>query len=238
MKNTLSVFALVLVVSLPALAVNEDLFLKMERLAQQGDPEAQYHLGMFYNNGIGTAKNPKRAFEWFKKSASGADPLGNYKLGCYYDGQGQGIISLDADKALQYKRVAARAGYSLAQYDVAMSLLDKGNTAEAIQWLQKAGDQGSFSGLYTLHNFYYHGKYIDKDAYKAYLYLSLAAKVTRAEMPAKMKDVLDRLSTTISQEEKSKADKIISGWQPLPSQLTIKAFNGLREAKDYIHKQR
>ena len=34
------------------------------KLAEQGNQEAQDHLGMLYNNGIGTKKDPQKAFEW------------------------------------------------------------------------------------------------------------------------------------------------------------------------------
>ena len=57
-------------------------------LAEKGDPEAQYHVGMFYNNGIGTAQDTKQAFRVVPEIRNRHDPLGAYKLGCYYDGQG------------------------------------------------------------------------------------------------------------------------------------------------------
>ena len=98
---------------------NADLFREVESLAKSSSPEAQYHLGMFYNNGVGTRKDTAEAFKWFEKSAMAGDPLGNYKLGCYYAGQGQGVVASDKEKALEYKLVAARQGYAFAQYDVA-----------------------------------------------------------------------------------------------------------------------
>ena len=86
----------------------------MLALANKGDAEAQYHVGMMYNNGIGTQQDTKQAFEWFQKSASADDPLGAYKLGCYYAGQGAGVVEADPNEALKYKLIAAKAGYSLA----------------------------------------------------------------------------------------------------------------------------
>jgi uncharacterized protein len=69
-------------------STDEQIFEQLLPLAEQGDPIAQYNAGMFYNNGLGTSKNPQLAFEWFEKSASNNDPLGAYKVGCYYGGQG------------------------------------------------------------------------------------------------------------------------------------------------------
>lgn len=229
-------FLIAFVSVLPAFAENEDLFIKVKQLAEKGDAEAQYHLGMFYNNGIGTEENTKLAFEWFQKSAAGNDPLGNYKLGCYYSGQGQGIVDIDHEKALRHKLVAAKAGYKLAQYDVAGMLFQKGDAEESIRWLQLAGDQGDFDALYALFNMYYQGKNIKKEYYSAYLYLKLAVTVASSEMPPQIKSIMDELATKISAVEKNKADKIITGWKPLPSQLTIKAINGLQKAKDYANR--
>ena len=45
-------------------------FSKFSILAEQGKPAAQFNLGAFYMNGQGVQKNEKKAFEWFRKSAS------------------------------------------------------------------------------------------------------------------------------------------------------------------------
>jgi len=233
-KNIILGFLLTLSVAVSAFAENEDLFSKVKQLAEKEDAEAQYHLGMFYNNGIGTPQNIQLAFEWFQKSAAGNDPLGNYKLGCYYSGQGQGFVDIDHEKAIRYKSIAAKAGYRLAQHDVAGMLFNKGDTEEAIRWLKVAGDQGDFDSLYALFNIYYLGKNIEKNNLSAYLYLNLAATIATSEMPPQIKSIMSELSTKISADEKNKADKIISEWKPLPTPLTIRALNGLQTAKDSV----
>jgi TPR repeat protein len=81
------VFSCLFMFSMPAKANDADSFNAMVALANKGVAEAQYHAGMMYNNGIGTQKDPKQAFEWFQRSAASNDPLGAYKLGCYYAGQ-------------------------------------------------------------------------------------------------------------------------------------------------------
>ena len=105
---------------MPAAASDADTFKAMVALADKGDAEAQYHVGMMHNNGIGTRQDPKQAFEWFQKSTASGYLLGAYKLGCYYDGQFAGVVTTDLNEALKYKLVAAKAGYALAQNDVAV----------------------------------------------------------------------------------------------------------------------
>lgn len=234
MRYIASVLFLAFSMVISAYADDEKIFKQMLPLAQQGNPDAQYHVGMFYNNGIGTSKNTKLAFEWFQRSASGNNPLGAYKVGCYYSGQGQDFMKVDHVKALEYKMVAAKAGYALAQYDTAGLFFYNGNTDEAIKWLKMAGDQGDFDSLYTLFNLYYQGKIISKDLPSAYLYLRLAMTVATNEPPSQIKSIMDELKRTVSQTDRDKADKYVSEWKPRPTALTISARKGMREAQDYL----
>jgi uncharacterized protein len=144
--------------STPANANDAGNFNAMVALANKGDAEAQYHVGMMYNNGIGTQKDPRQAFEWFQKSTASNDPLGAYKLGCYYDGQGAGIVAADSTEALKYKLVAAKAGYALAQHDVALIYGRQENFEEALKWSKMAADQGYPKALYNLSSLYFQGE--------------------------------------------------------------------------------
>lgn len=78
MKFIALAFSCLLVFSMPANANEADRFKAMIALANKGDAEAQYHVGMMYNNGIGTQQDLRQAFEWFQKSAASNDPLGAY----------------------------------------------------------------------------------------------------------------------------------------------------------------
>ena len=39
------------------------------KAAEQGDSEAQYNLGLFYDKGEGVEKNHSEAIKWYKKAA-------------------------------------------------------------------------------------------------------------------------------------------------------------------------
>jgi TPR repeat protein len=216
-------------------ADDKKLFEQLLSLSKQGDAIAQYNLGMFYNNGIGTSRNSKAAFEWFQKSAANNNPLGAYKVGCYYSGQGQEFMPVDHAKALEYKLVAAKAGYTLAQSDVAGILLSSKNVAEGIKWLKSAGDQGDFNSLATLFGLYYKGNKIPKDLPSAYLYLNLAMKVATDEPPEKIKTIMKELIKSIPQTEREKIDSFISKWEPKPSDLTIEAKRGMSGVEEYLN---
>ncbi|MBR0991538.1 sel1 repeat family protein [Bradyrhizobium japonicum] len=143
MKFVVLAFSCLLFLGMPARADDAGTFNAMVTLAHQGDAEAQYHVGMMYNNGIGTQQDRSQAFAWFQKSAAANEPLGAYKLGCYFDGQGAGIVAADADQALKYKLVSARAGYARAQHDVALLYDRQGNPEEEVEMVENGRRSGT-----------------------------------------------------------------------------------------------
>lgn len=226
MKFVALAFCCLLIVSTPAKATEVDTFVAMVALADKGVAEAQYHVGMMHNNGIGTQRDIRQAFAWFQKAAASNDPLGAYKLGCYYDGQGVGVVETDLNAALKYKLVAAEAGYALAQHDVALLYARQGNAEEAAKWWKSAGDQGHPKALYNLSAAYFQGKGVPKDLSLAYAYFKLSALVP--------KDKVNAMAGILSKPELDKAEKLVSEWKPQPTALTLKAKRGVQAAEDLL----
>ncbi|WP_375157552.1 tetratricopeptide repeat protein [Bradyrhizobium sp. RDT46] len=226
MKIVALAFSCLLLLAMPASANDTRTFDAMVVLANRGDAEAQYHVGMMHNNGIGTQQDRSQAFEWFQKSAAGNNPLGAYKLGCYYDGQGAGIVATDADQALKYKLVSARAGYARAQHDVALMYDRRGNSEEALKWWRTAADQGLPEALFSLSRAYSAGKGTPKDLSLSYAYFKLS-KVA----PAKN---VNEMASMLSKPELEKAEKLVAAWKPQPTALTLKAFAGITAAEEHL----
>ena len=222
----IGVAAFMCLLSMPANANEAGTFNAMVALANKGDAEAQYHVGMMYNNGIGTQPDIRQAFEWFQKSTASNDPLGAYKLGCYYDGQGEGVVANDTNEALKYKLIAAEAGYALAQHDVALLYVKQENFEEAMKWWKLAGDQGHPKSLYNLSGLYFQGKGVPKDLSLAYAYYKLSKLVP----PDKVKGMAGILTTP----ELTKAEKLVSEWKPQPTALTLKAMRGVTAAEELL----
>jgi len=216
--------------SMPANANEAGTFNAMLALANKGDAEAQYHVGMMYNNGIGTPRDLRQAFEWFEKSAASKDPLGAYKLGCYYAGQFEGVVAVDRKEALKYKLIAAKAGYSLAQHDVALAYGKQDDFEEAIKWLKLSADQGDSSALYLLSGLYFQGKGAPKDLSLAYAYYKLSNRAP----PDKVKGMAGMLT----EPELKAAEKLVSDWKPQPTALTLKAKRGVGAAEDLLRTAR
>ena len=226
MKLIALAFSCLLIFSMPANANEADSFNAMVALANKGDAEAQYHVGMMHNNGIGTQKDPRQAFEWFQKSAASNNPLGAYKLGCYYDGQGAGVVGSDSNEALKYKLVSAKAGYALAQHDVAILYDRQGNSEEALKWWKKAGDQGYPRSLYSLSIAYSAGKGAPKDVSLSYAYFKLSKLAPKKNV--------NEMAAMLSKPELEKAEKLVSEWSPQPTALTVKAMSGVRAAEELL----
>ena len=226
MKFIALVFSCLLIFSMPAIANEAGTFNAMVALADKGNAEAQYHVGMMHNNGIGTPRDPRQAFEWFRKSAASSDPLGAYKLGCYYDGQGAGIVTSDSDEALKYKLVAAKAGYALAQHDVANHYARQGNPEEALKWWKMAGDQGYPRALFSLSMAYSAGKGTPRDLSLSYAYFKLSKVAPKKNV--------DEMAGRLSKPELEKAEKLVSEFSPQPTALTLKAMRGVGAAEELL----
>jgi uncharacterized protein len=181
---------------------------------------------MMYNNGIGTQQDPRQAFEWFQKSTASNDPLGAYKLGCYYDGQGAGIVASDSDAALKYKLIAAKAGYALAQHDVANLYDRQGNSEEALKWWKMAGDQGFPAALFGLSRAYSAGKGTPRDLSLSYAYFKLSNVAPKKNV--------NEMASMLSKAELETAEKLVSEWRPQPTALTLKAKRGFKVAEEHL----
>ena len=82
-------------------------------LAQAGDREAQYRLGVMYAEGKGIGANDAEAALWFERAAEQGEAMAQYNLGAsYVEGAG---VRKDMAAAAKWFRRAAEQGVPLAQ---------------------------------------------------------------------------------------------------------------------------
>lgn len=206
---------------------------KLEKLAAKGNAEAIYHLGMAYHVGIGVAVDKGKALADFRKAAELGDPLAAYKLGCYYDGQGEGLVEGDPALALKYKLVAAEAGYALAQQDVASLYARQGKYEQAGAWLKKAADQGWGDALIGMASVYNGNNGLRRDAAVMDAYFRLFLQLRDGGEKAQ-RDYLAQLENGMTAEEKSRADTIVKDYKAAPTPLTIKGLSGAKAAETLV----
>ena len=94
-----------------------DLALKYcQPAAEQGDPEAQYYLGIMYNKGFGLNQDYTEAMKWYLKAAEQDNKDALCSLAnMYLEGEG---VKQDYTEARNYFIKAANLGDAAAQYNL------------------------------------------------------------------------------------------------------------------------
>ena len=124
--------------------------------AREGDIAAQYHLGHYYEFGIGTNKDEVKAFEWYLKSAEAGNHCAQYSVGhCYEFGIG---TNKDEREAFTWYLESAEAGNHRAQYSIGLCHQHgKGTNKDgkkAFEWYLQSAEAGNDAAQYILSCFY------------------------------------------------------------------------------------
>ena len=93
--------------------------------AANGDPRAQYTMGVMHRKGAGVDQDDREALLWFLAAAESGHMLGQYAAGLAFD-QGRGI-DRDFDNAVHYLREAALNGHAAAPVQLGNVYFDKTN---------------------------------------------------------------------------------------------------------------
>jgi TPR repeat protein len=146
-------------------------------LADQGDPHAQYNLGLMYARGLGVAEDYDRAIAWYRLAASQGVAAAQYNLGVIY-ANGQGV-PVNRPEAAKWFLQAAEQGIALAASGLGR-MYDEGegafhNPAEAIKWYRQAAEQGVASAAFSLGVIYDLGEGVPKDYAEAIKWYHKAA---------------------------------------------------------------
>lgn len=124
----------------------------MQKAAQQGDANGQYHLGQMYSEGYaGLPKDDSQALEWFRKAAEQGHPFAQDNLGyAYFHGY---CVPKNRSQAMEWYRKAiqglrgfAENGMPEAQFKLAFLLFNgfgvAKDEAQAVIWIKKSAEQG------------------------------------------------------------------------------------------------
>ena len=100
----------------------EQAFRLFQPIARQGNAQAQYNLGVMYEQGKGMAQNNKQALAWYQKAANQGHIKAQNNLGVMYS-QGKGVVPNNQQAFVWYQK-AANQGFAGAQYNLAMMYKD------------------------------------------------------------------------------------------------------------------
>ena len=116
-------------------------------LAEQGDAQAQYHVGLLYHKGRGVPQDDAQARKWYAKAAAQGQAKAQFSLGTlYFNGEGG---PKDYQQALRWFRLGANRGDALAQTKLGI-MYDDGegvpkDKVKAYMWISLAATNGDKS---------------------------------------------------------------------------------------------
>jgi TPR repeat protein len=80
---------------------------ELNPLAEHGDPQAQYYVGLMHENGWGVKRSYEQAIPFFRKAADQGNAQAQFSLGYFY-ANGLGVLR-DYAQAAKFYRLAADA---------------------------------------------------------------------------------------------------------------------------------
>lgn len=157
-----------------------------EKAAEKEYVIAQFKLGELYEKGQGVPQNYSTAVQWYQKAAIQGNAAAQYNLGIMYE-KGLGVPQNIMNSAQWSQDTSANQNessqYTDATYIHAQSLPQ--NFEAAIQWYQKAANQGHAAAQYNLGMLYEKGQFVSKNLVIAYSLLNLSAAIdSSANNPA------------------------------------------------------
>lgn len=164
----------------------EQAYNEWQPLAESGDPQAQYMVGVLHDHAYDRPRNYKEAAKWYRRAAEQGHIEAAFSLGfLYYNGgEGEvegGSIEPDPEKAAPWLRQAAGGGdYPMAAYLLGQ-MYDEGrgvaeNPREACYWTTQAAQSGLAAAQYDAGLLYGRGRGCERDLVAAYKWFALAAE--------------------------------------------------------------
>lgn len=144
--------------------------------AERGDPEAQYALGMMYEQGLGVVENLEQARQWYLIAAESGNldaqiSLGNLLLTEQVEGS--------LEDAVKWLRKAAEAGDEAAQFQMGLLYLEgmgvEADASEAARWLEVAAEQGHAGAQNNIGSLYEAGRGVVQSHTRAFEWYEKAA---------------------------------------------------------------
>lgn len=158
--------------------------------AEQGEPMAQLKLSLMYKEGRGVQKDPQLALFWCEESAEQNNAEAFFNLGLMHE-EGSDVLLENLDDAVQYYKLAAKAGHTEVkkrfekiaedghvEAQVALGYIYEvdNDIDQAIKWYEKAVAQGHKLAKINLGMIYADSVDIEKNGQRARQLIKEAAE--------------------------------------------------------------
>ena len=198
----------------PAVTADTDIA-TLRRLADQGNPEAQYALGDRHQYGKGIAPDNTQAAAWYQQAADQGLADGQASLAIMYE-LGLGVAQ-DHTQAAALNRKAADQGHPIAQLHLGWAYAGGRGVpedhAEAVAWFQRSADQGFARAQLNLGFSYRDGQGVDQDYVEAHKWLSLAAARTTGAVQSTHAEERNALAEVMTPTQLAEVQKRAADWQ-------------------------
>jgi TPR repeat protein len=156
--------------------------------AADGDPVAQYALGVAYTKGLGVARDYSEAMIWHRLAAIQNYAPAQYAIcNLYADGLG---VARNGAEAINWCRLAADQGFAVAEgelgYIYAVGLDVPNDDAEALRWDRRSAASGNVFSMANMGLFYELGRGVPEDFGVAVQWYRQAASRGNAIAQAKL----------------------------------------------------
>jgi TPR repeat protein len=186
-------------------------FERLQVAAQAGDVEAQYKLGMTYDNGEGVKRDPVAAANWYRFAAEQGYELAQLHLGLMLNTGDTAFERDDADAARWFLK-AAEQGLADAQFNLALMHYNAEGIEQddraAFRWFEAAARQGHAKAQFNLGALYANGHGVEKDNIEAYKWWLLA--VMQGDFNAN--ENIETIREQLSAEEVESAQAAVVDW--------------------------
>jgi uncharacterized protein len=186
--------------------------------ATQGDMEAQFQLGLAYDQGRGIGRNQSEAAAWYRKAAEQGYAVAQNNLGSLYQ-YGEGV-SQDNVEAVRWYQKAADQGFGEAytnlgyMYDGGLGV--KQDKLKAATLYQSGTEKGSVNAMLNLGVSYWKGEGVARDLVQAHKWLDLARFYTQHSQNMQLKygvrGALEQVKKEMTSEQISAAEKLTKEW--------------------------
>jgi len=151
-------------------------FEEFKRLAEMGDADAQFNLGLSYQYGTGVAIDLPKAIKWYTLAAEAGFAAAQCNLGtCFSNGDG---VAVDKREAVKWYTRAAEAGNAEAQCNLGHFYFTgdgEFNYLESFKWCTLAANAGAANAQFMLGMLHATGRGVAVDKREAVKWLTLAA---------------------------------------------------------------
>ena len=143
-------------------------------LAENGDTEIQYNLGIMYSQGRGVKKDMQKALHWLQLAANSGDRDAQARLGKIH------ALEKQYTRAEKWLRQAANQGQASAQYNLAVLYANGWGVPQdqelALRWYYRAAQQGHPAAQFNLGVMHENGQGIPADYKEAFRWYDKAAR--------------------------------------------------------------